>query len=175
MGENSTKGVQKWRSRCLSAFGGSISIVFQLDALSSLFCVLKPQTTLANVDSADFFGPCGIVVRKVVDMSVSLSCLKYSKTAPSPCKPPTVRAPVRKFLCRKKNREPTLQHQRFIRVHPRFADHVRPQMDADGRRQNLRSGAPSPQGVVFEEVERFFKSFPLISLRLKKSLRHRTK
>ena len=34
----------------LPASGGSISIVFQLDTLSSLFCVPKPRTILADVD-----------------------------------------------------------------------------------------------------------------------------
>ncbi|RLC11152.1 MAG: hypothetical protein DRI57_19325, partial [Deltaproteobacteria bacterium] len=37
-----------------------------------------------------------------------------SKATPFPCKPPAVNAPGRKFLCRQKNQEPALQHQRFI-------------------------------------------------------------
>jgi len=60
-----------------------------------------------------------------------------SKATPSPCKPPTVNAPVRKFLCRQKNREPACGirgSSAFICVYPRFADYVKPQMDADGRR-----------------------------------------
>ena len=40
--------------------------------------------------------------------------MKYSKATPFPCKPPAVNAPGRKFLCRQKNQEPALQHQRFI-------------------------------------------------------------